>query len=674
MQIGEILNKLQKVKRLGNGNYSSLCPAHDDKKSSLNIKKEGDKILIKCHAGCTSEQITESLGINLSDLFDSPSAKTKITPKIVTEYDYKDEKGNVLFQTVRLEPKDFRQRCKNDDGEWVWNLEGVRRVLYHLDELEKVPFTNKIYIVEGEKDADNLWTSGVPATTSPMGASAWLPEYANSLLNRKIVIIPDKDVAGYQYAKAIIKSLSNKAIEIKVIILPDDDVKDISDWLDKEHEVSELDALEQSPDILDAPIIYKSEHESIYWEKKIDCCTVSYKAENISNDRTGIHARTIILMDDIPLAWSYFNIERDEDRTRLSNNAHKQIKGELSKTYTKEDIKSDLDKFCLGLWNYKLSFLVPEELAGFEDIPPITFLLKPYIVSNGGTIIYAPPGRGKSYTALLWAISVDAGINLLWNVVQTKTLFINLERSKESVQRRLSMVNNILGLHSTRPLLIINARGKTLADVAPSCRKAISKYNVGLIVLDSISRAGMGDLTEGMSGNRIIDQLSALCPSWLALGHTPRQSDNHLYGSIMQDAGADICVQLNTQTLDDETLGIGWSITKQNDIGRGRQEIKAFEFDESYGLKNIREPKPFEFPDIEGKSHTQSMPEVIKNFILNQDNADATATEIADFTGFNRANISTYLSSSGDYVRTRRIGKSQYYGVKNKVNTLDNIE
>jgi DNA primase len=30
--------------------------------------------------------------------------------KIVKTYDYKDEAGNLLFQVVRYEPKDFRQR------------------------------------------------------------------------------------------------------------------------------------------------------------------------------------------------------------------------------------------------------------------------------------------------------------------------------------------------------------------------------------------------------------------------------------------------------------------------------------------------------------------------------------------------------------------------------------
>ena len=54
--------------------------------------------------------------------------------KIVKTYDYKDESGQLLYQVVRYEPKDFRQRRPDGQGGWIWNLQGVRRVLYRLQE------------------------------------------------------------------------------------------------------------------------------------------------------------------------------------------------------------------------------------------------------------------------------------------------------------------------------------------------------------------------------------------------------------------------------------------------------------------------------------------------------------------------------------------------------------
>ncbi len=667
MNIGDLLNRLQKVKTLGDKSFMACCPAHDDKTPSLHISVKDETLLLKCQAGCSTEDVVKSLGLEMSDLFlKSPSpvqVKRESPGKIVAEYNYNDELGKLLFQVVRFEPKDFRQRHKNGAGEWTWDMKDVRRVLYHLDNL--VLMTNEtIYMVEGEKDVDNLWNWGKPATTSPGGANAWRDEYAESLINKRIVIIPDKDGPGMSYARQVANSLIGKARDLKVIMLPGDTVKDVSDWLTTGGHVDELQALEQDIEVLftsDKPV-YRQSEDAIQWDKKIGLRVLTFKAEKISEERTGIHARVSISSQREPLSWSYLNIERREDRSSLASAAHAVLKTQAETEYSKEDMRRDLDSFCSGLWEFHLSRFTPEELTGDETPQPLSFHLKPYVVEGGGTIIFAPPGRGKSFTVLLWAISVDSGCGKFWQTQKKRVLFINLERSGESLRRRLSMVNKVLELPATRPLLVLNARGKSLLEVIPACRKAVKKNSVELVILDSISRAGLGDLNENQSGNRVIDALSSLCPTWVALGHTSRASDEHLYGSVMQDAGADICVQLSAQVKVDGTLGIGWQITKQNDIGYHSQKIYAFEFDEN-GLTGFRLANSFEFPDIEGKSPTDMLTTIIE-WITNQDSGDATATEIETEFGYNRGNVSNLFNKSGKFIQTRKVKHSVYYGVK----------
>src|SRR5262249_34751531 len=77
--------------------------------------------------------------------------------RIVARYPYEDEYGNVLFEVVRYEPKDFRQ-CKPDG---TWNLNGTRRVLYRLPELRQA---ETVHIVEGEKDVESLRVIELAAT------------------------------------------------------------------------------------------------------------------------------------------------------------------------------------------------------------------------------------------------------------------------------------------------------------------------------------------------------------------------------------------------------------------------------------------------------------------------------------------------------------------------------
>jgi hypothetical protein len=114
--------------------------------------------------------------------------------RIVAEFDYVDAAGKLLFQVVKYDPKDFRQRRPDGKGGWVWNLDGVQKVLYRLPELiEDVAQRRTIVIVEGEKDCDALRAIGVPATCNPGGAGKWEPAYNEWLLDADVVIVGDND-------------------------------------------------------------------------------------------------------------------------------------------------------------------------------------------------------------------------------------------------------------------------------------------------------------------------------------------------------------------------------------------------------------------------------------------------------------------------------------------------
>ncbi len=113
--------------------------------------------------------------------------------KIVATYDYVDDGGAVLFQAVRFEPKDFRQRRPNSSG-WAWSTKGVRQVPYRLPELaEAIASERPVIIVEGEKDVDALARWGIPATCNAGGAGKWRDELNPYFDGADVVIIPDRD-------------------------------------------------------------------------------------------------------------------------------------------------------------------------------------------------------------------------------------------------------------------------------------------------------------------------------------------------------------------------------------------------------------------------------------------------------------------------------------------------
>jgi hypothetical protein len=168
---------------------SARCPAHDDQNPSMGFAIfTDDSVSLKCHAGCNTGEILQALGnFAKRDLF-PPRLNGR---QIVAAYDYTDERGKLLFQAVRFEPKDFRQRRPDGKGGWVWNLDSVRRVPYRLPKVvAAVKQRIRLRVVEGEKDADRFAEVGLCATTNPGGAGKWKGEYNEFLKGAHVAAIP----------------------------------------------------------------------------------------------------------------------------------------------------------------------------------------------------------------------------------------------------------------------------------------------------------------------------------------------------------------------------------------------------------------------------------------------------------------------------------------------------
>jgi len=71
MSVEDFVSRLD-AKRSGKG-WVSLCPAHEDRTPSLSIDEGADgRVLLKCHAGCNTDDVLAALGITRRDLFPEP--------------------------------------------------------------------------------------------------------------------------------------------------------------------------------------------------------------------------------------------------------------------------------------------------------------------------------------------------------------------------------------------------------------------------------------------------------------------------------------------------------------------------------------------------------------------------------------------------------------------------
>lgn len=242
MTLQELLQRFKNPKPT-TGGYQACCPAHDDRKASLSIKQGDRGVVLFCHAGCETREVCAAVGIEIKDLFDEPLEKVNghhgangngSKPNIVATYDYRDSPDHLLYQVVRFEPKDFRQRRPDGHGGWVWNLQHIPRVLYRLPDLLAADPDDHVFIVEGEKDVDALRALGLVATCNVGGAGKWRDDYSTHLDGRVCIVLPDNDEPGENHANQIRLSLLKRApgAIVRILNLPGLPEKgDVTDWL-----------------------------------------------------------------------------------------------------------------------------------------------------------------------------------------------------------------------------------------------------------------------------------------------------------------------------------------------------------------------------------------------------------------------------------------------------------
>ena len=245
----------QKLSSDGRGSLVQ-CIFHDDRKPSLSVNVE--KGVWKCFSGCGQGGVLdfekkfsscddETAWANIADICGMAQQRfSRSAPEKV--YVYRDEDRNELFEKLRFPGKRFSQRTRDSQGNSVYNLSGVRKVLYNLPE---VITANTVAITEGEKDADNLAPLGkllsekfpntrFAATTNFDGAGKWLPQYSAYLTGKQVMIFEDNDQPGREHAALAAASVSPSARSVRVIRLPGLPEKgDVSDYL-AAHSVEEL--------------------------------------------------------------------------------------------------------------------------------------------------------------------------------------------------------------------------------------------------------------------------------------------------------------------------------------------------------------------------------------------------------------------------------------------------
>lgn len=150
---------------------------------------------------------------------------------IVAGYEYRDETGALKYRILRTADKQFPQQ-RYENGEWIWKAPQTK-LLYHLPEIIADDTDQPIFLVGGEKDADNVQALGLLATCNSGGETPGKFTQSNEALRGRLcVILPDNDETGRVHAAEVQAKLNGIASRVLTLEFPDlPEHGDVSDWI-----------------------------------------------------------------------------------------------------------------------------------------------------------------------------------------------------------------------------------------------------------------------------------------------------------------------------------------------------------------------------------------------------------------------------------------------------------
>lgn len=252
----DILSRLPGAKQSGD-QWTAPCPlsGHKTPAGHLTLKDAGDKALVTCHGGRHDyKEICQYLGFDSLTYSNNGNGTEDNKQKtLVATFSYEYEKDKEAYQIRRFDLGNGRKTFEvwhTEDGRYISGMGEYRDkpILYHLPEiLDWIAVGERIYIPEGELKADRIISQGGAATTSPFGAgrNKWRPEYSKALAGAEVVILPDNDKPGRDFAHDKAASLYGIAKSVKVLLPPGLPEKgDIIDWFNNGGTFEQLEYLQ----------------------------------------------------------------------------------------------------------------------------------------------------------------------------------------------------------------------------------------------------------------------------------------------------------------------------------------------------------------------------------------------------------------------------------------------
>jgi hypothetical protein len=512
-------------------------------------------------------------------------------PERRTPYPVRDTSGELIATHVRIDDDDGKRliwlRATGESG--LGDLALVDLPLYGIDRLGKA---STVVVTEGEKAAHALIDAGIPAVGTVTGSSSCPSRRSLSdLAARHVVLWADNDDVGRAHMKRVAEGLRGIAATIRNVDWPAAPPRgDAWDYLYRpDGTPSGLDAW----DIVDVSIQVEGdrfERKGLGFVAFYVEGDVTVTLDHIRRSSGDLHGELVVqsASPDAPgdgyILGGNVNLSAIGTRGSLAKAIAARAPG------VKVDWLDYLERFARRVLKAERAGEPVVVVGNRPRRPAVPWLIEPLLVVGKPTILFGPEGVGKSYIAAAVAASYRLGRPIIPQWVPSSSgqvLVLDWEDDEDEWNDRLRRLTD--GRREPPVDLVYRYGRGPLADDVEEITRLVAEHHVGLVIVDSVSKAAPpgregGDPSD--TANRLFSALRYIGGTSLLIDHVTKAAGtkgaDRPYGSVFKPAWARVTFDVS-RTEDKVNPEIGHLILtnqKRNSGPKTRQLGLAVDYGE----------------------------------------------------------------------------------------------
>jgi len=235
----------------------------------------------------------------------------------------------------------------------------------------------------------------------------------------------------------------------------------------------------------------------------------------------------------------------------------------------------------------------PEVVIKDVTVPTnVRWLIEPMLLADQPNVLFGPGGSGKSMLSLWLAVLMDTGhvdTQHELTINSGRVLYLDWETDTLEIAGRVRDLQAGMGLNGHKSNIVYRRCTQSLASEADLIKNLVDRYEISMVIVDSLGLATGGGLDEAESVLNYFRALRWVGGTSLTITHTNKEGK--IFGSVYTlNCGRSIWECKKSGEEGDQRIDVGIWHRKVNLVGKQRPRAFGIRFDENAVSVVARDP------------------------------------------------------------------------------------